>query len=353
VFRAPDNAGPARRAKAITRRRRDATPARSLAMSPAFRTICAGPLLFLLVSARPPQALVQPALAPPGIAQRPNLAIAELDKFLSDLRKGFAEGSLNSGYPEAGFAALPRPTPFYANPSDPISYIRASDCLTAAIYYEAANQSDDGQRAVAQVVLNRVHSPAWPNSVCGVVFQGSERSTGCQFTFTCDGSLARIPSRSGWARAHRIAADALHGRVFEPVGNATNYHTIWIRPYWAPTLVNLVTIGAHTFYRPRLAGDPPLQPYSARETISFQTMAERVRAGGPNHLLAEGATPQAIGAGSPGAGPIAAARVAVSAPPRTSAAPRALALEKPEPAAPALASAAAIAAPTTAGIRPL
>src|SRR5690606_37364832 len=82
---------------------------------------------------------------------------------------------------------------------------RALECLTAAIYYEAASESDDGQRAVAQVILNRVRHPAFPNSVCGVVYQGSERATGCQFSFSCDGAMARKPSTTGWARAQRIA----------------------------------------------------------------------------------------------------------------------------------------------------
>ncbi|HLL58830.1 MAG TPA: cell wall hydrolase, partial [Allosphingosinicella sp.] len=103
--------------------------------------------------------------------------------------------------------------------------MRSIECLTAAIYYEAASESDDGQRAVAQVVLNRVRHPTYPNSVCGVVYQGSERSTGCQFSFTCDGSLARVPSIAGWARARRIAAAALAGSVYAPVGYSTHYHT--------------------------------------------------------------------------------------------------------------------------------
>jgi hypothetical protein len=127
--------------------------------------------------------------------------------------------------------------------------LRSLDCLTAAIYYEAASESDDGQRAVAQVVLNRVRHPTYPNSVCGVVYQGSERTTGCQFSFTCDGSLARIPSVAGWARARRIAAAALAGSVYGPVGLATHYHTHQVYPHWAPSLVKSAVIGAHIFYR--------------------------------------------------------------------------------------------------------
>lgn len=126
---------------------------------------------------------------------------------------------------------------------------RALQCLSMAVYYEAASESYNGQRAVAQVVLNRVAHPAYPSSVCGVVFQGSERRTGCQFTFTCDGSLARKPSRASWARAQSVALAALAGEVFNPVGTATHYHTHAVNPYWASSLDLIGSIGAHRFYR--------------------------------------------------------------------------------------------------------
>ncbi|MGB3167163.1 MAG: cell wall hydrolase, partial [Alteraurantiacibacter sp.] len=109
-------------------------------------------------------------------------------------------------------------------------HMRAQECMAQAIYYEAASESDAGQRAVAQVVLNRVAHPAYPRTVCGVVYQGSERQTGCQFTFTCDGALARRPSASGWRRASRIAREALAGVVYAPVGTATHYHTLAVNP---------------------------------------------------------------------------------------------------------------------------
>ena len=125
---------------------------------------------------------------------------------------------------------------------------RALECLTAAIYYEAASEPDQGQRAVAQVVLNRVAHPSYPNTVCGVVYQGSERSTGCQFSFTCDGSLARLPSRFFWSRARDVAASALSGYVEPSVGLATHYHTNAVHPYWAPSLHFITSIGAHRFY---------------------------------------------------------------------------------------------------------
>lgn len=143
--------------------------------------------------------------------------------------------------------------PFYS-PGTGVTHLRAQECLAQAVWYEAASESEAGQRAVAQVVLNRVAHPGWPASVCGVVYQGSERSTGCQFTFTCDGSLARRPSGTSWARAQRIASEALSGSVYAPVGLATHYHTLWVNPYWAGSLDHIGTIGAHRFYRNRGAG---------------------------------------------------------------------------------------------------
>ncbi|WP_448661885.1 cell wall hydrolase [Sphingomonas sp. CJ20] len=126
---------------------------------------------------------------------------------------------------------------------------RALQCLTTAIYYEAANEPDDGQRAVAQVVLNRVRHPAFPASVCGVVFQGSERQ-GCQFSFTCNGAMARgQPARGPWLRAARVAASALSGAVFAPVGMATHYHTYAVTPAWNRGLVMTGAFGAHFFHR--------------------------------------------------------------------------------------------------------
>ena len=129
-----------------------------------------------------------------------------------------------------------------------VDHMRALKCLTDAIYYEAANEPDTGQRAVAQVILNRMRHPTYPNSVCGVIYQGSERRTGCQFSYSCDGSMARIPARSAWLRAQRVAAQALSGSVFAPVGMATHYHATYVYPYWAPSLNFVGTIGAHRFY---------------------------------------------------------------------------------------------------------
>ncbi|WP_292027584.1 cell wall hydrolase [Brevundimonas sp. UBA2416] len=126
---------------------------------------------------------------------------------------------------------------------------RDLDCLTQAAYYEARGEGRDGMRAVTQVVLNRVRHAAFPNSVCGVVFQGAGRRTGCQFSFTCDGSLARAPDPTLWERARSVAKRALGGYVLKSVGTATHYHADYVAPYWAPTLYKINTIGRHIFYR--------------------------------------------------------------------------------------------------------
>lgn len=133
--------------------------------------------------------------------------------------------------------------------SDAADSSRAVTCLAQAVYYESAREPELGQEAVAQVVLNRLRHPAYPKSICGVVYQGAANRTGCQFTFTCDGSLNRAPEPSLWARALAVARQALGGFVVKDVGSATHYHAVYVAPYWAPTLVKLKQIGAHIFYR--------------------------------------------------------------------------------------------------------
>jgi spore germination cell wall hydrolase CwlJ-like protein len=139
--------------------------------------------------------------------------------------------------------------PFSMNGASALDKARALDCLATAIYYEAASESEEGQRAVAQVILNRVRHPAFPSTVCGVVYQGSEKSTGCQFSYACDGSMARVPMRSAMDRARRYAFEALNGYVVKAVGLATHYHTYQVTPAWNRSLVMTDAIGMHFFHR--------------------------------------------------------------------------------------------------------
>ena len=132
--------------------------------------------------------------------------------------------------------------------SDGLDQRRAELCLTQAVYYEAGYEPLAGRRAVAQVVLNRMRHPAFPKSVCGVVYQGA-RSPVCQFSFVCDGSLYRRPAAAAWRQAQEIARAALDGYVETSVGAATHYHADYVAPRWAPMLTKLTKLGAHIFYR--------------------------------------------------------------------------------------------------------
>lgn len=177
-----------------------------------------------------------PAVAPP---EAPPMTVRDLAPQAALL--------LNAKIPVASTG--PAAAPFILGDASPAMRTRALDCLTSAIYYEAGQESTDGQRGVAQVVLNRVRHPAFPNSVCGVVYQGSTRVTGCQFTFTCDNSMERRPVPALWDRARQVAEAMLGGGVYAPVGQATHYHADYVVPYWAASLVKTRVEGVHLFYR--------------------------------------------------------------------------------------------------------
>src|SRR3546814_109789 len=153
-----------------------------------------------------------------------------MEKFFFSSRRRHTSCALGTGVQTCALPIYPAARPFIFSGS-PVDLARATDCLAAAQLYEAGDDAV-GERAVAQVVLNRVRHPAFPKTVCGVVFQGQERATGCQFTFTCDGALARAPTQAAWERARDIARSALAGKVYRPVGYATHYHTDWVGPYW-------------------------------------------------------------------------------------------------------------------------
>ena len=149
-------------------------------------------------------------------------------------------------------AAIARPVgaaPFLEQAASQSDAARARACLTAAVYYEARSEPVEGQRAVAQVVLNRVRARAFPHSVCGVVYQGVGSGRGCQFSFACDGSTNRPRDVDAWARAERVAVAALNGGVMAAVGSATFYHASYVLPWWASSLTRLGAVGSHVFYR--------------------------------------------------------------------------------------------------------
>jgi spore germination cell wall hydrolase CwlJ-like protein len=160
----------------------------------------------------------------------------------------------------AANAAIPfvpgplRPARPYYFHGTPAAREQAVQCLATAALYEAGEDAA-GQKAVIQVVLNRVRLPQYPKTVCGVVYQGASLPTGCQFSFTCDGSQTRRTEHAGWPAARLAARRALAGYVFRPVGTATHYHTDWVVPYWVDSLAKIAQLHSHIFYRPRTADD--------------------------------------------------------------------------------------------------
>ena len=169
----------------------------------------------------------------------------EATRLLEVERKGAEE--INAARPFTKTAI--RPAPPFRSQLVGADRERALSCLATAAIYEAGGDPDD-QRPVIQVILNRVRHPAWPNAICDVVFQGSARRTGCQFSFTCDGSMARYrPSAAAFARARGVAAQMLGERVDPRVGLATHYHTDWVVPYWSDSLDKLTAVKTHLFFR--------------------------------------------------------------------------------------------------------
>jgi hypothetical protein len=157
----------------------------------------------------------------------------------------------------ASFKPLAKPEPpvQVAYTKDFLSDVSAADggenweCLTQALYFEARGESIKGQFAVAEVILNRVSSPKFPNSVCDVVHQGTGKKFRCQFTYTCDGRAEVITEKSAWGRLGKIARLMIDGAPRRLTEGATHYHTKSVKPRWASAFSRTASIGVHYFYR--------------------------------------------------------------------------------------------------------
>jgi spore germination cell wall hydrolase CwlJ-like protein len=124
-------------------------------------------------------------------------------------------------------------------------------CLAQAIYYEARGEQLQGQIAVAEVILNRVASKSYPNSVCGVVFQNQQVRNACQFSFACDGKSDNPPSGTSWLQSRLLAQYQIRDPNLDLTDAATHYHADYVSPSWAGRLHKTVKIGRHVFYRPQ------------------------------------------------------------------------------------------------------
>lgn len=193
-------------------------------------------------------------------------------------QSGLEAQRINAATPASGLLRPARP--FVFRPASAADRQRALRCLTQGIYYEAALEPTEGQEAVAQVILNRVRDLNYPNSICGVVFEGADRTTGCQFSFTCMGALAQAPVGWAWKRSQTVAERMLSGHVATKVGTATHYHADYVHPWWATTLNKLTQIGAHIFYRWKgMSGETSAfrQAYSGREPVIDEARLSRPR----------------------------------------------------------------------------
>lgn len=163
---------------------------------------------------------------------------------------------------------VPPPTPAQQLHLEGAARVKAERCLANAIYFEARSEPLKGQIAVAQVVINRAFSGFYPNDICGVVYQNAHRRLACQFTFACDGKSKAITERGAWARANRIAKQALDGQLYETaVGTSTHYHAIYVHPNWAREMKKNVRFGIHNFYRPFAWGNGDDEPVWSKAAL--------------------------------------------------------------------------------------
>ncbi|NIZ11021.1 cell wall hydrolase [Pseudooceanicola sp. HF7] len=190
-------------------------------------------------------------LATPAVAQNP----------MADAMD--AEQSAMRSVPQGRLAALLKAPEAAASDALKITYSRdwlarqpagkggdSFRCLAEALYFEARGESVKGQFAVAEVILNRVDSPDFPNSVCGVINQGTGRKFACQFTYTCDGRAETISEPRAYARVAKVAAimlDEASPRALTE--GATYYHTRHVSPRWSRSFDRTASIGVHEFYR--------------------------------------------------------------------------------------------------------
>ncbi|KQT26812.1 MULTISPECIES: cell wall hydrolase [unclassified Bradyrhizobium] len=161
---------------------------------------------------------------------------------------------------------------------DDKSRAKSEKCLAEAVYFEARGEAVRGQIAVAQVVMNRVFSGKYPETVCGAVYQNKHRHLACQFTFACDKNPDVIREPEMWERAKRIARAMLDGQIWLPeVGKSTHYHAYWVRPSWVAEMKKLYKTGVHTFYRPRNWGDGSEEPSWGTQAQTAALSAELVQ----------------------------------------------------------------------------
>jgi spore germination cell wall hydrolase CwlJ-like protein len=220
--------------------------ARALVVACLVASACAGGVgAAYMVGSATADAGAKPVVVPIAAATRASLVNAALQRALAPEDSGLLRLASQVNPALLHAAVLQTPAPFrLANPVDTASDL---NCLTAAVYYEARGESREGQAAVAQVVLNRVRSPTFPKTVCGVVYQGAVAHS-CQFSFACDGQMGARHEAAAWDRAKDVAGRALGGYVMGEVGGATHFHVAALGAIWNGSMVEVARVGQHIFY---------------------------------------------------------------------------------------------------------
>ena len=151
---------------------------------------------------------------------------------------------------QLAYARAVAPPSIFDTPVSMLVSDKQFQCLAEAVYFEARGESYRGQVAVAQVVLNRVHSSLYPSTICGVVYQNQSKRNACQFSFACDGISDKVNEPVAWKTAKEVAEKVLRGELYlTEVANATHYHASYVRPDWAGNMRRMTKIGLHIFYR--------------------------------------------------------------------------------------------------------
>jgi spore germination cell wall hydrolase CwlJ-like protein len=178
---------------------------------------------------------------------------------------------------------------------------RERRCLATAIYFEARGEPLQGQIAVGQVIMNRVRSPNFPETICGVVYQG-QMAPGCQFSFACDGKTDTPKNDKHWTLARKLAKQITSGEAWlSEIGYSTFYHADYVSPYWKSTMNKIDSVGRHIFYKKRNE-----KPYVVEEASA---------APAPSTSKVTGATAFSLASSTPSATP---AAIPVSATPALS-----------------------------------
>jgi spore germination cell wall hydrolase CwlJ-like protein len=254
---AEDGAATTRTAFVLPEARSPENPAALVdaAPRPRLRPVVASVTAAATISAPP---LAKPAVVAAATASAPVLLAYAGPDAADDIEKPFAavmgdkvkNAMLDPNIDDA-HAWVNNPIPVNARAASEVK------CLATAIYFEARGEAEKGQIAVAQVVLNRLKNPAYPKTICDVVYQNKNKRNRCQFSFACDGIPDRIADKNSWSSSQALARRVINDSrnlYLADVGSSTHYHATYVKPRWARSMKKMQKIGRHVFYKTKNGG---------------------------------------------------------------------------------------------------